>query len=172
MTPMTSAYGRVPETPRPNGRSRHGRAARPPAWTMNVAIVDRERLLRGWTQRQLAQRAGVDPGTLSDLLGQRRRPTLGTVHAICTSLELKLSDVIVFESGGDDAFRKQDRARVLESADVQDRSLIERGRMITEATDDPTKGRRERRRAWARGTGFDDLCTLAHQRRPRGSFTD
>jgi transcriptional regulator with XRE-family HTH domain len=65
---------------------------------VNVPLVERQRILRGWTQRQLARSAGVNPDTLTDLFEQRRRPTLGTVQAICTSLDLSLADVIVFES--------------------------------------------------------------------------
>jgi transcriptional regulator with XRE-family HTH domain len=64
---------------------------------VNVDVIDRERLLRGWTQRELARTAAVDQGTLSDLLAGRRRPTLGTVQAICTALRLTLAQVIAFE---------------------------------------------------------------------------
>jgi transcriptional regulator with XRE-family HTH domain len=65
---------------------------------VNVEVIDRERLLRGWTQRVLARRADVDQGTLSDLLAGRRRPTLGTVQAICTALRLTLAQVIAFHA--------------------------------------------------------------------------
>jgi DNA-binding Xre family transcriptional regulator len=66
------------------------------AWSVNVDLLDRERVLRGWTQRQLALSARVDPGTLSDLLGRRRRPKFGTVQAVCTALNLTLAEVISF----------------------------------------------------------------------------
>jgi transcriptional regulator with XRE-family HTH domain len=56
-------------------------------------------MLRGWTQRELAHNARVDPGTLSDLLRQRRRPTFGTVQAICASLDLVLAEAITFGAG-------------------------------------------------------------------------
>ncbi len=65
---------------------------------MNIAVVERARMLRGWTQRELARNAHVDPGTLSDLLAERRHPTFGTMHAICTSLDLALAEVIVFRT--------------------------------------------------------------------------
>jgi transcriptional regulator with XRE-family HTH domain len=81
-------------TARPSRRRRE-------AWSVNVPLVERQRILRGWTQRQLARSAGVNPDTLTDLFEQRRRPTLGTVQAICTSLDLSLADVIVFESDVD-----------------------------------------------------------------------
>ena len=68
-----------------------------PGWSVNVEPIDRERLLRGWTQRELARRACIDQGTLSDLLARRRRPTLGTVQAICTALTLALAQVIAFD---------------------------------------------------------------------------
>jgi len=76
----------------PSVTLRNGRA-----WSVNVEVVDQERLVRGWTQRELAHRAGVDQGTLSDLLARRRRPTLGTVQAICTALRLTLAQVIAFD---------------------------------------------------------------------------
>lgn len=65
---------------------------------MNIAVVERARTLRGWTQRELARNAHVDPGTLSDLLAERRHPTFGTVQAICASLNLTLGEVIAFHT--------------------------------------------------------------------------
>ncbi len=70
--------------------------AEPGAWSVDVEAIERARTLHGWSRRELARRAHVDPGTLSDLLGRRRRPTLGTVQAICTALGLTLVEVIVF----------------------------------------------------------------------------
>jgi Cro/C1-type HTH DNA-binding domain len=40
----------------------------------------------------------VDEGTLCDLFAHRRRPTFGTLRAICKVLELSLEDVIEFRS--------------------------------------------------------------------------
>jgi transcriptional regulator with XRE-family HTH domain len=65
-------------------------------WIVDVERIEKTSVLRGWTQRQLAQHAHIDPGTLSDLLASRRRPTLGTVTAICEALGLELGDAIVF----------------------------------------------------------------------------
>jgi transcriptional regulator with XRE-family HTH domain len=62
--------------------------------------IERARVLHGWTQRELAVAARVDPGTLSDALSMRRRPTLGTLQAICQSLNLTLAEVIRFEDSG------------------------------------------------------------------------
>jgi DNA-binding XRE family transcriptional regulator len=75
---------------------RNGVGAR--GWSVNVAMVERARTLRGWTQRELARNAHVDPGTLGDLLAQRRRPTFGTVQAICAALNLGPAQVIAFHS--------------------------------------------------------------------------
>lgn len=63
-------------------------------WSVDVAVIERERIVRGWTQRELACRAQVDPGTLCDLLGRRRRSTFGTVQAICAALGLTLAQAI------------------------------------------------------------------------------
>ena len=65
-------------------------------WYVNIRVMERQRILRGWTQAQLARVAHVDPKTLGDLVVGRRRPTFGTVRALCNALDLTLSDVIVF----------------------------------------------------------------------------
>lgn len=65
-------------------------------WSVDAAVIDRARIVRGWTRRDLAHYAHVDEGTLCDLFAGRRRPTFGTLRAICNSLELSLEDVITF----------------------------------------------------------------------------
>ena len=65
-------------------------------WSVDAGGVDRARILRGWTRRDLARHAHVDEGTLCDLFGGRRRPTFGTLRALCHALELALEDVIKF----------------------------------------------------------------------------
>ena len=67
------------------------------AWRTNTIRVDRERILRGLSQRQLATAAHVDPGTLGDMLNGRRRPQLGTISAIARALELTLPDLVAFD---------------------------------------------------------------------------
>ena len=66
-------------------------------WSVDVAMLDRHRIVRGWSRRELAAAAHVDPKTLRDLLGRRRRPDLGTVQAVTATLGLTLVDVITFE---------------------------------------------------------------------------
>jgi len=65
-------------------------------WSVDAAAIDRARILRGWTRRDLAQQAHVDEGTLCDLFAGRRRPTFGTLRAICQVLDLSLEAVIAF----------------------------------------------------------------------------
>jgi len=65
-------------------------------WSVDAAAIDRARILCGWTRRDLAQQAHVDEGTLCDLFAGRRRPTFGTLRAICQSLGLSLESVIEF----------------------------------------------------------------------------
>ena len=67
------------------------------SWTVQTHVLDRERILRGLSQQQLARVARVDPGTLSDLLGCRRRPNLGTLSSLCQALGMNLGDVIKFD---------------------------------------------------------------------------
>lgn len=68
----------------------------PVAWAVDVQTVERERLRRGWTRTELARVAHVDPRTVCSLVVSRRRPSLGTVQALCIALGLPLSDVILF----------------------------------------------------------------------------
>jgi transcriptional regulator with XRE-family HTH domain len=65
-------------------------------WSVDVVAIDRARILRGWTRRELAQRAQVDEGTLCDLFAGRRRPTVGTLRAVSQVLELSFEGVITF----------------------------------------------------------------------------
>jgi DNA-binding Xre family transcriptional regulator len=65
-------------------------------WSVDVRMIERERVLRGWTRGELARAAHVDEKTLRDMLSRRRRPKFGTVQAVCTALGLTLPNVIVF----------------------------------------------------------------------------
>lgn len=70
-------------------------------WAVEAGAIDRARIVRGWTRRDLAHNAHVDEGTLCDLFAGRRRPTFGTLRAICQTLGLSLQNVIEFsESPG------------------------------------------------------------------------
>ena len=66
-------------------------------WSVNVEAIERARILRGWTRRNLAGAAGIDEGTLCDLVSGRRRPAFGTLRLICEALELGLEAVISFK---------------------------------------------------------------------------
>ena len=68
-------------------------------WSVDAQAIERSRILQGWTRRDLARRAQVDEGTLCDLVAGRRRPTFGTLRAVCQTLELSLVDVIDFKGG-------------------------------------------------------------------------
>jgi len=69
------------------------------AWSVDEGLIDRARILRGWTRRDLAQHAHVDEGTLCDLFAGRRCPTFGTLRAICQTLDLEFGSVITFTDG-------------------------------------------------------------------------
>jgi len=68
-------------------------------WHVDVVAIDRARILRGWTRRDLGRAAHVDEGTLCDLFSRRRRPTFGTLRAVCETLDLSLESVIAFGYG-------------------------------------------------------------------------
>jgi transcriptional regulator with XRE-family HTH domain len=67
-------------------------------WSVDGGTIDRARILRGWTRRDLAREAHVDEGTLCDLFAGRRRPTFGTLQALCQVLGLAFEEVIAFDS--------------------------------------------------------------------------
>jgi DNA-binding Xre family transcriptional regulator len=64
---------------------------------VNVGRIERARVLNAWTRKHLAGMAHVDPKTLTDMCNGRRRPTFGTVQAICTALSLTVADVVMFD---------------------------------------------------------------------------
>lgn len=65
---------------------------------MDLVVLDRRRVLRGWTRGELARRAHVDPKTLSTMFRGRTRPVLGTVLALCAAVGVGLDEVIIFEA--------------------------------------------------------------------------
>jgi DNA-binding Xre family transcriptional regulator len=69
-------------------------------WAVDIAVLNRARVLHGWTRRDLGREAHVDEGTLCDLFAGRRRPTFGTLHAVCGALNLSLEDVVAFGDRG------------------------------------------------------------------------
>jgi DNA-binding XRE family transcriptional regulator len=95
---------RAPSSPKAPALRAHGSAGgwvnREPrlvpafGWQVRSDVVERERILRGWTRAQLTQAAEIDPKTLRDLLNGRRRPTLGTVSTLSRALGMPLGDVI------------------------------------------------------------------------------
>ncbi|GAA3929407.1 XRE family transcriptional regulator [Actinomadura viridis] len=49
---------------------------------------------RGWSLSELARRSAIGKGTLSELEGGRRNPTLETLYALTTALGVPLSTVL------------------------------------------------------------------------------
>lgn len=76
-----------------------GHSANQLHWSINVHPIERARVLNAWTRKHLASVAHVDQKTLTSMCNGRRRPTLGTVQAICRALGLSVADVIVFHDG-------------------------------------------------------------------------
>jgi transcriptional regulator with XRE-family HTH domain len=76
------------------------------SWAVRRAAIERQRILKGWTRTQLAEAAHVDPKTLRDLLGGRRRPTLGTVATVARAIDLPLAEVIVISEGAGSASQR------------------------------------------------------------------
>lgn len=66
------------------------------AWTPNPAAIEEARVLANLTYEQLARKAHVDRGTLSNFLKGRRQPSLGTVHAVCVALGMHPREGFIF----------------------------------------------------------------------------
>lgn len=50
---------------------------------------------RGWTQTELARRAGIKQGVLSDIeTGTTKDPRVGTLSAIANALEVPIEELI------------------------------------------------------------------------------
>ena len=79
-------------------------------WSVDHQLIERERILRGWTRRDLARAAHVDEKTLRDMLSARRRPTFGTVDAVATALGLMLPKVVLFPGVAQNRYREEDIA--------------------------------------------------------------
>ncbi|MFE9428150.1 helix-turn-helix domain-containing protein [Kitasatospora sp. NPDC006697] len=92
------------------------------------------RAARGLSLSELARRAGIGKGTLSELEAGRRNPTLETLYALTTSLEVPLSAVL-----DDPALRAELSGRAVDAV------LLER----FEGTDAVTETYRVRIRAGA-----------------------
>jgi transcriptional regulator with XRE-family HTH domain len=66
-------------------------------WGIAVAVIERQRILHGFTRDALARAARVDPKTVRDALNGRRHPTLGTVDRLARALDVTLADVLIIE---------------------------------------------------------------------------
>jgi DNA-binding XRE family transcriptional regulator len=71
--------------------------ARATRWTLDRRQIERARIIANMTYQQLAAAAHIDRATLSDMLGGRRDPTLGSVHAVIRTLGLDPAAVLVFK---------------------------------------------------------------------------
>src|SRR5579872_737083 len=87
-------------------------------WRDDAVAIDRARIQRGWTRRDLGRQARVDEGTLCDLFAGRRRPTFGTLRSLCTALDLSLQSVISFE-GSESQFTLHNGGRQMLSRTTQ-----------------------------------------------------
>jgi|HubBroStandDraft_6_1064221.scaffolds.fasta_scaffold00015_108 DNA-binding XRE family transcriptional regulator len=87
------AAGNRPSVSRAMPREVPARAGR---WTLDIRQVERARIIANMTYQQLAAAAHVDRATLSDMLNNRRNPTLGSVHAVIHALGLDPAAVLVF----------------------------------------------------------------------------
>ncbi len=118
------------------------------AWMVDTQMIERARIRRGWTRAQLARAAHVDPRTVSSLVVGRRRPSLGSVQALCTALGLLLADLIVFLEPS------EAQAALLDAdADVNGghRDAADRGHR---SLDELRERRSRARRAWARSSSY------------------
>lgn len=60
---------------------------------MVVQRLRAERLARGWTQKQLAERAGIERANLARLEAGRHSPRVDTLESLANCLELSLAEL-------------------------------------------------------------------------------
>jgi DNA-binding XRE family transcriptional regulator len=101
LRPKASQVGRVPGAPAPREDTiRATRRSGSIRWRVDVHVIERARILRGWTQADLSQEAHVDPKTIRNMISGNHRPTFGTLQALRSVLGLALADLIVFSDVG------------------------------------------------------------------------
>lgn len=69
------------------------------------AVTWYDHMIRPFLAWAAEEGSHVDPKTLSTMFGNRRRPVLGTVLAVCATVGLGLEDVIVFEADPRESIR-------------------------------------------------------------------
>jgi transcriptional regulator with XRE-family HTH domain len=63
--------------------------------TERVAMrIKKLRAGRGWTQKELAERAGISHGYLARLETARQDPTLGILEKLAKALKVKVADLV------------------------------------------------------------------------------
>lgn len=63
---------------------------------------------RGWSNYRLAREAGISEGSLNNLFRLNNQPTIPTLAAICSGLDISLSQ---FFASGDEAIALSDEQR-------------------------------------------------------------
>lgn len=130
----------------PDDGSHSGAARWPVAWSVNVEMLERERLRRGWTRAHLARLAHVDPRTVCSLVVGRRRPSLGTVQALCTALGLLPAEAIMFRE------RREEEGGPSRKGTGGGQQPRNGQTAVSAAADDIRARRGQERRAWARSS--------------------
>jgi transcriptional regulator with XRE-family HTH domain len=79
---------------------------------------------RGWSERELARRAGISISTLHNLLNDERAvPTLDTLRRIATALSVQLGRLV--ELLGYDIDGPRRRARIIDALTEDDYAILE-----------------------------------------------
>lgn len=57
-------------------------------------VLRQKRKEKGWSQEELAHRAGIAMRYVSLLECNKRQPTISTIYALCSALEVSMADFI------------------------------------------------------------------------------
>ena len=94
------------------------------------------RELRGLTQEKLAERAGINNSFLSQVERGLKAPSLKTLHAIATELEVGLDQLFANEETTTPALVEQEVAALLEAVPVESqKDLVDLLRVGVQLTD-------------------------------------
>ncbi len=134
------AIERLKEAMRPLWKGGYSEQSPLPASRMVVQRLRAERLARGWTQKELAERSGTERANIARLETGRHSPRVDTLESLAKAMALSLADL--FETG-EAAAETMELSRRLAKSGVQ-RLKAQLRRMRELGVIDETGRRRKR----------------------------
>jgi transcriptional regulator with XRE-family HTH domain len=82
--------------------------------------IDRLRIVRGWTKKELSEKSGVEAGNLNRIISGRQNPTIERLEQLASALRVHVSDIFrLAETGQSEDQRKTALVRMVEQLDSE-----------------------------------------------------